>query len=63
VPIVDTYAGLIGVPVEAGEGVVVELTFRPRLVLAGGVASGVALLAALVMVGSGVVRGWREREW
>ena len=62
VPIVDTYAGLIGVPLEAGEGIDVVLAFRPALVTAGAVVSGLALAATLVLVVLGPVRAARSTQ-
>lgn len=48
VEIADTYAGLIGIPVQAGDNQVVRVDFVPRLVIIGGVISAVTLLAMLI---------------
>lgn len=47
VAIVDTYAGLIGIPIRAGDNQAVQVDFVPRLVIAGGIISAVTLLAIL----------------
>jgi hypothetical protein len=49
VPIIDTYAGLIGVPIGAGEGQQVVVEFAPTLVYAGAAISGLALLVIIVL--------------
>jgi hypothetical protein len=50
VPLIDTYAGLIGVPITAGEGQRVVVEFVPTTVYVGGVVSVVALVAMLVVI-------------
>ncbi|MCD4687160.1 MAG: YfhO family protein, partial [Anaerolineae bacterium] len=50
VDIVDTYAGLIGIPLEAGAGQKVTLQFMPTSVILGGIVSALALLALIVYV-------------
>ena len=59
VDIVDTYAGLIGIPVPAGAGQKVTLRFMPRSVLVGGIISALALVT---VVGYGGVEWWRSRR-
>ncbi|GIV80768.1 MAG: hypothetical protein KatS3mg051_0122 [Anaerolineae bacterium] len=59
VDIVDTYAGLIGIPIPAGTGQKVTLRFFPRSVLIGGVISALALVT---VVGYGGVEWWRSRR-
>ncbi|MBN1311114.1 MAG: YfhO family protein [Anaerolineae bacterium] len=49
VEIVDTYAGLIGVPIQAGNGQIVQVDFVPRLVIIGGIVSGGTLLGMIVI--------------
>jgi uncharacterized membrane protein YfhO len=46
-PIYDNYAGLIGIPVAAGEDLYVELRFLPDSLVSGAELSGLALLAAI----------------
>lgn len=45
--IVDVYAGLIGIPVRAGENQQVVLTFAPQSVLIGAAGTGITLLLAM----------------
>ena len=45
VTIVDTYAGMIGVPVPAGDNQKVTLQFAPRSIIIGGILSGVGFVA------------------
>lgn len=59
VDIVDTYAGLIGIPVPAGSGQKVTLRFFPRSVLVGGIISALTLVT---VVGYGGVEWWRSRR-
>lgn len=49
VDILDTYAGLIGIPVTAGENQSVRLEFTPRSVTIGAILSALALLAGIVV--------------
>ncbi len=44
VPVVDTYAGLIGIPIAAGEDQAVRLEFAPQTVMVGGAVSVATLL-------------------
>ncbi|MBN1430488.1 MAG: YfhO family protein [Anaerolineae bacterium] len=48
VGILDTYAGLIGIPIQAGDHQVVRVDFVPRLVFVGGVVTAATLLAMLI---------------
>ena len=58
-PIVDVYAGLIGVPIPAGENQLVALQFRPRSVMVGAAISALTLAGLLV----GLVGAlWRRKE-
>jgi len=59
VEIVDTYAGLIGVPIRAGENQKVTLRFLPDSLLVGAALS-VAAWAALAVYAAGAVVGWRR---
>lgn len=49
VPIIDTYAGLIGIPIEAGESQHVTLFFRPNSVLVGGAITGATLIFTVIL--------------
>lgn len=49
VAIVDTYAGLIGVPIGPGEDQQVRLVFRPITVYLGAIISGLALLLVIIV--------------
>lgn len=49
VDILDTYAGLIGIPVTAGENQSVRLEFAPRSITIGAILSALALLAGIVV--------------
>jgi uncharacterized membrane protein YfhO len=51
VPLIDTYAGLIGVPITAGEGLRVVVEFVPTTVYVGGVVSVVALVVMVTLWG------------
>ncbi len=57
-PIVDVYAGLIGVPISPGENQLVVLQFRPRSVLVGGIISALTLLGLLC---GAAVALWRHK--
>jgi hypothetical protein len=59
VPIIDTYAGLVGVPIDAGEGQQVVVEFVPMTVYAGVVVSVLALLA---IAGIGVLSLVRNNQ-
>lgn len=50
VSIVDTYAGLIGIPVTPGQNQRVVLEFEPKTVIAGGVISLLALVGGIAAV-------------
>lgn len=44
VEIVNTYAGLMGIPLRAGENQTVSLEFRPQSIITGAIISGITLL-------------------
>jgi hypothetical protein len=50
VAIVDTYAGLIGIPIEAGDNQIVSVDFVPGTVIVGGIISAMTLLAVMIIV-------------
>jgi hypothetical protein len=56
VPIIDTYAGLMGIPVRAGEDQSVQLVFAPDTVLWGGITTGVMLLAVGLLLAADTLR-------
>lgn len=58
--IVDTYAGLIGVPVPAGAAQKVTLRFLPQSLIAGGVISAVTFAGLLVYVLAAALLGRRR---
>jgi hypothetical protein len=58
---VDTYAGLIGIPIQAGANQKVTLRFAPRSVIAGGIISAVALAAVAGYVVAVVVLNRRDQ--
>jgi hypothetical protein len=60
VEIVDTYAGLIGIPIRAGENQKVTLRFVPTSVIVGGVISAAAWLAVAGYVIAVVFRARRK---
>jgi hypothetical protein len=64
VDIVDTYAGLIGVPISAGTGQLVRVDFVPQLVIIGGVISGSTLLGMIVLafIASRLVRVTQNQD-
>nr|MBP8974943.1 YfhO family protein [Anaerolineae bacterium] len=58
--IVDTYAGLIGVPVPAGAAQKVTLRFLPRSLIAGGAISAAALAGLIVSLLAAALRDRRR---
>ncbi len=61
VPIVDTYAGLIGVPITPGSDQIVELRYVPVRVIVGGAISAATLLGVIALAVVVVVRE-RKKE-
>lgn len=61
VDIVDTYAGLIGIPISPGVGQKVTLRFFPRSVLIGGIVSALALASVVGYTAIELVRS-RSRQ-
>jgi hypothetical protein len=62
VDIIDTYAGLIGVPIRAGEHQKVTLHFVPMSLIVGGVISVVTLISILLYGIGSLVWGRRRRK-
>ncbi len=62
VDILDTYAGLIGIPIPAGTNQKVTLHFMPRSVMLGGVISALALIAVVGYVLGEVVLARRRKQ-
>jgi hypothetical protein len=62
VEVVDTYAGLMGIPLRAGENQTVRLEFAPTSVRLGGALSAATLAAAAILcVGAGLWRRGAQR--
>ncbi|MBN2305577.1 MAG: YfhO family protein [Anaerolineae bacterium] len=59
VDIIDTYAGLIGIPIQPGNDQRVALEFRPTSILVGG---AISILALIGLAGYGVWELWRWRR-
>ncbi len=62
VAIIDTYAGLIGIPIRAGEHHKVTLRFFPRTLIAGGIISGPAWIVVIGYLIGATVRRRRTRR-
>ncbi len=61
VDIIDTYAGLIGIPVGTGDDQAVRLRFMPQSVTLGGALSAVTLAGVILLCGAEFLR-MRRRE-
>jgi len=60
VAIIDTYAGLIGIPIRAGENQKVTLRFLPRTVIIGGLISGPAWIIVIAYLSVATLRQRRN---
>ncbi|MBN1121574.1 MAG: YfhO family protein [Anaerolineae bacterium] len=58
--IVDTYAGLIGIPVTPGRNQYVVVEFKPSIVLIGGIVTAITLVAMIVIAVLAIIVRRRE---
>jgi hypothetical protein len=62
VDIIDTYAGLIGIPIRAGENQKVTLRFVPKSVIVGGIISAAGWIAVVAYVIAALIRRKQDKQ-